>query len=154
MTEFELAKWLFDYDPETGIITRRVSVSSRALRGQTITTKNTQGYLVTRFNGKLVYAHRLAYLWMTGEWPPKIMDHKNRNRQDNRWDNLRAVTYSENLHNKGEYSGVWWAGRDKVWVASIQIDGKKLYLGCSKDRAEAEAIYANKKQTLWPSLIS
>jgi hypothetical protein len=150
ITDYEAVRLLFNYDPETGKLTRKVTVSSRALRGMTVGCKNAAGYLVVRFQGKLHYVHRLAWLWMTGVWPAQVLDHENRNRQDNRWENLRSVTHSANHHNSAPNTRVYCAIRDKVWVASIVSEGKKSYIGSHKDRAVAEKMYADCKAQYLP----
>jgi hypothetical protein len=87
--------------------------------------------------GAQFYAHRLAWLWMTGGWPGKNeIDHINGNTLDNRWDNLRAATHQQNGHNVGlrrnNRSGVkgvsWDAARGK-WYASITMNGRIKSLG-------------------------
>jgi hypothetical protein len=87
---------------------------------------------------------------MTGDWPVEDIDHINRLASDNRWENLRQVTRSVNLHNKQIDSGCYWAARDKVWVASIQVRGVKRHIGQHKDRLIAEAMYAKAKQEYLP----
>ncbi len=64
------------------------------------------------------------------------VDHVNHNTLDNRKENLRLATISENLrnrnkpkNNKSGYKGVSWKSRDKVWAAQIKIGGKSIYLG-------------------------
>lgn len=87
---------------------------------------------------------------MTGEWPEEDIDHVDRNRANNVWENLRAVSRSANLHNKESSSGVYWAARDKVWVASIQVRGFKYHIGQHKQREVAEAMYAKEKERHTP----
>lgn len=58
-----------------------------------------QGYASIRVDGVPQQAHRLAYLYVTGCWPTEDMDHINGVRSDNRWENLRACSRSENMQN-------------------------------------------------------
>lgn len=136
---------LFDYDPETGVVTRRQTTSSRARKGMAVGCKNTHGYLVVNVDRTVHYLHRLIWLWMTGELPEHTIDHVNRDPADNRWENLRHVTCSTNCHNRSIASGVYWAARDKVWVATITINGIKKHIGQHKIRAVAEAMYVREK---------
>jgi hypothetical protein len=87
---------------------------------------------------------------MTGEWPEADVDHINRKPSDNRWNNLRDVSRSDNLHNREVTSGVYWAARDSVWVATISWQGVKQHIGQHADRAVAEAMYAKAKQEYLP----
>lgn len=147
----ERVRKLFNYDPSTGKLTRRMTTSSRAMVGMEVGCRNAAGYLVVNVDGKLHYVHRLAWLWMTGEWPQADIDHINRKKADNRWENLRDAARSDNLHNRPVSSGVYWADRDKVWVATISWQGVKQHIGQHKDRNVAEAMYAKVKQEYLPT---
>jgi len=90
LTQEEL-KQLLRYDPHTGwFIKTNVPLGS--------ITKN--GYLTICIKYKKYYLHRLAFLYMTGTFPPNDVDHKNGNRLDNSWCNLREATRSQNLQNR------------------------------------------------------
>ena len=87
---------------------------------------NREGYVRINVDGTKCRAHRLAYLYMTGEWPPKLMDHINRVKSDNRWANLRPVTEKLNFYNTSDYrnnksgaKGVSWYKNCNKWVAKI-----------------------------------
>lgn len=144
MTDAEQARYYFRYDPDTGVVVRQITVSSRARKGAELCSLSSQGYYVVRFQGKLVLVHRLIWLMQTGDWPAYEIDHINRVKTDNRWCNLRDVTCTINLQNRPiAESGCYWAERDRVWVASTQSFGKKKHIGQSKDKAIAEAMYRN-----------
>ena len=93
-------KEVLRYDPNTGDFTwlvrvgGMVSVGGKAGTGQ-------KGYVRIGIAGKGYQAHRLAFLYMTGKWPTKEVDHANGNRSDNRWQNLREASHSENQCNSG-----------------------------------------------------
>lgn len=93
-------KELFTYDPNTGYFTRNISTkgTNAGERAGTITVK---GYISIGVDGKHYLAHRLAFLYMTGEWPKEHVDHKNEIKIDNTWENLRDCTRSENFKNTG-----------------------------------------------------
>ena len=76
ITQAELRRRL-DYDPETGVFTWRITVNSRAIAGETAGTKNGLGYHQLTLDRKIYLAHRLAWLYMTGEWPKDQIDHRN-----------------------------------------------------------------------------
>jgi hypothetical protein len=81
-----------------------------------------------QINGKTYQAHRLAFLYMTGKFPPDEVDHINHEPSDNRFVNLRQVTRLENLrnqslskNNKSGFTGVSWYGRYSKWVAAKHV---------------------------------
>lgn len=108
---------------------------------------------VVIYIGNIPYrAHRLAWLWMTGNWPTEYIDHINLNKQDNRFFNLRPATRSQNNANKsaipGSASGLKGAHRyragdklGKPWQSSIVVNGRKLYLGQFPTAEQAHAAY-------------
>jgi len=85
---------------------------------------------------------------MTGEWPEADIDHKNGNKADNRFVNLRAVTRTVNSHNrckrndnKSGYKGVSWHKRTSKWVAQIQNAGTRKHLGLFDTPEDAYNVY-------------
>lgn len=85
------------YDKDTGKFFRVVATSSNAKEGYVAGTIDSYGYVVIRVLNKRYKAHRLAYLYETGSFPPDSVDHIDMVKTNNRWDNLRLVTRSENL---------------------------------------------------------
>lgn len=135
-------KEMLDYNPETGVLTWVIS-QGRVKTGDICNSKCRYGYVMVRLNSKKYRAHRLAFLYMTGKWP-EFIDHINHVRDDNRWVNLREVTYQENnrnasisKNNKSGFTGVCWITRDEKWLAKIVINKKPVYLGFYGDRFEA-----------------
>ena len=137
-------KELLHYEPETGVFTWIESTSSRIKIGDIAGNKGVDGYIDIRIYGKLLRAHRLAYLYMTGEWPANHVDHINGIKHCNIWTNLRECTQSQNLlnigmrkNNKSGFKGVSWGNRDKKWRAQAQLNGKHFSLGsyCSPELA-------------------
>jgi len=95
-----------------------------------------KGYIQILINTRLYLGHRLAYLWMTGKWPPVEIDHKDGDPANNAWGNLRAATSSQQKINTGKRSdntsgtkGVWYDKRRSKWIAEIMVDGKKHHIG-------------------------
>ena len=100
-------------------------------------------YWVIRIDGIQYYAHRLAWVYMTGKWPEELIDHKNCKGLDNRWGNLRQANYSHNARNSTGYGklpkGVY---RSKQrFSASITVDRQVIYLGHFKTPDLAHAAY-------------
>lgn len=84
------------YDPASGQFVWLVKSARNIIVGQRAGTRLSTGYILIRINGESYSAHRLAWLYMTGEWPAEHIDHKNRQRDDNRWSNLRKASVSQN----------------------------------------------------------
>lgn len=147
VTQFRL-KDLLHYDPETGEFTWLLTVNSRVPAGRVAgCLDRSVGYWQIRIDGKRYYAHRLAWLYMTGDFPPNQVDHRNRNRLDNRWDNLRAATNGQNGQNSkprgvSKYKGVCWSKSNRKWQAQAQFNGKTHYLGIYDTEEAAAKAYA------------
>lgn len=104
------------------------------------------GYIRIKIDGKLYYGHHLAWLYMTGDWPKDDhqIDHKDQNRSNNKFNNLREIHYTENHFNRSKPStnksgicGVCWCKSTSKWVAHIGKDNKKYFLGRFTDLADA-----------------
>ncbi|WP_312416681.1 HNH endonuclease signature motif containing protein [Shinella sp.] len=131
---------LLDYDPLTGIFRWKISTNSRGKRIQPGDEAGTlkDGYIQIKVFGRVYRAQHLAWLIMTGEWPPVDIDvdHENRNRAYNAWRNLRLATRSQNNMNMGlrsdNKSGQKGVGRRKDtgrWYARVTVDRKIILLG-------------------------
>lgn len=81
------------YDPITGTFTH-LRNHAKVKAGQQAGSLDDRGYRQIVISGKFYYAHRLAWFYMTGEWPVSEVDHKNLEKDDNVWTNLRAATRS------------------------------------------------------------
>ena len=105
-----------------------------------------RGYHVIRVDRVLYGAHRLAWLYVTGEFPGEI-DHINRDRADNRFSNLRACSHAENTRNttlrKDNAAGLKGVHRhyDGRWRASIAHSGRRHHLGVYATPDEAHKAY-------------
>ena len=141
-----------DYDAQTGVMTWRTRTDrdhSWNMRFADEVAGNTMGhgYRCINILGKLHLVHRLAWLWMTGEWPPGNIDHINRDRADNRWCNLRLASASQNAMNSGlreantsGVKGVSWSKSKRRWIAFMTLNGKRRHLGSSTMIEEAKRI--------------
>jgi hypothetical protein len=110
------------------------------------------GYIIIRIDNVLYLAHRLAWLYMTGSWPPAQIDHINRSRADNRWENLRAVSNTENAwnrtapSNKSGFTGV--RRENNKWLAEIKVNYKPIRLGLFETPEAAHTAYLEAKRKL------
>src|SRR5216683_4946120 len=126
---------ILHYNPETGIFTwisPRPKVKLYSIAGGI----DDCGYIKIRIDGKKYLAHRLAHLYMTGIWPENEIDHEDLNRANNKWNNIRKATRSQNFGNQRKYSnntsgikGVCWDKQQNKWIAQIQINNKQIKLG-------------------------
>ena len=124
ITQKEL-KELLHYDPGTGVfVWKNIITANQKKNGDVAGGYDDKGYIKIRINYKHYLAHRLAWLYVYGEWPSKHLDHINRNPSDNRISNLREATHLENNKNASKrkdntsgYKGVNWHARNKKWIA-------------------------------------
>ena len=88
------------------------------------------GYCVVTASGKKYLGHRLAFYYMTGEWPKGDVDHIDHNRANNKWDNLRIVTRQENLKNcrrqKNNKSGITGVFKTKTGIYQVSLGAQAL----------------------------
>ena len=133
----ERLRAVLNYNPETGkfewvkhLTPRSTLGFGRGRRGQVGTIsrwKKSQkmiAYRVIGIDNRLYHAHRIAWLWMTGEWPNGEVDHINRDPLDNRWSNLRDVTRKENEANKN-HKRISWNTKDKRWVVHYSFEKRE-----------------------------
>ena len=146
---------LLAYDPATGIFTWRVSRGGA--KGRAAGHLDRDGYLRVMIDGAQYYAHRLAWLYMTGEWPANQMDHKNGETGDNRFVNLREATRSQNQKNvrthrdnASGFKGVVLDKPNKRWRAKIDHAGRTHFLGYFATAAEAHAAYCKAAKDIDP----
>ena len=150
ITQSEL-KEVLDYNPDTGVFTWIKSTTRRVKTGDVAGSKNNRRYINIRVNKKQYLAHRLAYLYMTGNFPENFIDHINHIKDDNRWANLRDATNSQNQanqlkrkNNKSGYKGVAYYKRDKKWHARIMYMKKRIHIGYYTTPEEAYEAYKKK----------
>lgn len=139
---------LLDYDPKTGLFTWRSRRNWRAPAGSIAGCVNQSGYRHIIIDGVEHKAHRLALFWMEGAWPDGDVDHRNGVTDDNRYLNLRPATKSQNIansklrrDNKSGFKGVCLEPSTGKWMANINKDKKRHYLGLFSTPEEAHAAY-------------
>jgi len=152
---------LLAYDPIKGEFRWRIGRKGAPM-GALAGGKTSHGYInigVDRTGQH--YAHRLAWLYMNGEWPTCEIDHINGNRTDNRWSNLRGVSSTVNKqnkrrpqsNNKSGFLGVSLKSSRKTgprkWLAQIALPGgKRKAIGTFKTPEEAHEAYLKAKRLL------
>lgn len=148
-------KEVLHYDADTGLFTR---FPVKGIRGRHCVGSIPRGYLIIGVDHKIYRAHRLAWLYVYGEWPNDEIDHINGDKVDNRISNLRGATRAQNLQNiskansnsKSGLRGIRWDSRNNKWRAAIQVEGKSKHLGCFDQAEQAHAVYIEAKRTLHP----
>jgi hypothetical protein len=146
---------LLAYDSGTGDFTWRVS-RSHATPGKRAGCIRNRGYLQICVDYGVYRAHRLAWLYVFGEWPDGELDHINGDPADNRLCNLRLATHQQNLrnarrprHNTSGFKGVSFRHGRGTWHASIKTGGKPRHLGDFSTAVEAHAAYCAAAQELF-----
>ncbi len=152
----EYLRSVLHYEPETGIFTWKVRTANRVKVGDVAGCPDGRGYLQIRVQSRKYQAHRLAWLYVYGEWPKDQLDHINRIRTDNRISNLREVTNKQNLQNAGKrsnntsgHSGVRWYRQSSKWVACITHNYKRIHLGFFATIEEAIAARKAAEKLYW-----
>lgn len=113
------------------------------------------GYLGLCINNKTYYAHKLAWLYFYKEFPSKKIDHINGNKHDNRIENIRLSTNSQNQqnlkkalkNNKSKLLGVH-ARNNGTFYSCIKLNGKSIHLGTFKSKIDAHNAYLDKKREI------
>lgn len=137
-----------EYIPETGCFLRKRHTSRRNVGERAGGVSKGDGYRRISIRGIAYMEHRLAFLYMTGKWPQFIVDHINGIRDDNRWCNLRHVTWSINnavrqtqSNNTSGFRGVS-LHRSGRWRASLVMNNRQVYHKLFSTKEEAAAAYA------------
>lgn len=139
---YEYLSAAIKYDPETGHL--------YSTHGNRVGYKCKDGYMqVTLPDGSQRKSHRIAWMLMTGSYPNQLIDHIDGDKTNNKWNNLRSVTYSQNGMNSKHRSsntsgskGVSFCKQYGKWEAYIWRDNKKHNLGYYDDKSSAAAAYA------------
>ena len=142
-----LKKYL-DYDPETGIFKWKISNSNTVKIGDVAGYLRPDRYIQIKLLNKKYLAHRLAWLYINGKFPENQTDHINGVKNDNRIDNLRAVTNAENHRNRAMpkrntsgFIGVSWHKRYQNWQVIIQQTSYGYFKSKLDAVAKAEKVY-------------
>jgi HNH endonuclease len=144
ITALELRERL-QYDPNTGLWVW-LKTPRKGFEGKPAGSIDAYGYRCIKIDGQSYKASRLAYLYMTGEWPEEEMDHIDRTPWNDAWHNLRPATVSENRQNRQMRTdnnsgaiGVFWNEARKKW----QVQVNKIHVGLYDDFDEAVAARDN-----------
>lgn len=152
----EQLREVLDYDADTGIFTWKKLRPGGLEPGMAAGSPDNRGYMRISVLNRRYKAHRLAWLYVYGEWPPDCVDHINGVKGDNRIINLRLASRSQNNANRPAYSnnasgikGVYWEPRRKRWSAQITLNGKKELLGLFREKHAAADAYMEAAKRLF-----
>lgn len=149
---------VLSYDPATGVFARLVDANNRCKAGSKVGTPGTNGYVLISVDSKRYKAHRLAWLYMTGEWPAQLIDHANGTTSDNSWVNLREATRSQNGANSkvsrskakaSPYKGVYLDRKLNKWMAQVSPNGKRITIGRFSTPEQARDAYNDKAREVF-----
>ena len=151
----DLLNELFTYDKDTGdLIWKESRANGKVKKGDIAGSVDSKGYIILDINYKKCRAHRLVFLMHKG-YLPKTIDHINGNPSDNRIENLRAATTSQNLYNKklgsnntSGFKGVSWISHKKKWRGSVYLEGKYIHLGYHNTPEEADKVVRAAREEL------
>jgi hypothetical protein len=154
LTQSRLKEMVY-YNPETGDfiwIGHRYNSRNGSIAGFI----HSEGYRNIKIDNVIYYAHRLAWLYVYGKHPSKQIDHINCVKDDNRIDNLREASPSENMqnmvtsysNNKQGILGVCFQKKMGKFQAQIMKYGKNKYLGCFYTKEEAHKAYLEAKSKI------
>lgn len=150
-------KEVLSYDSATGIFTWLVNRRGPVKAGDAAGAVFGDSYVQIKIDGGQYRGHRLAWLYVTGNWPENHIDHRDQNKQNNAWANLREATPAENQQNMSKAfanssSGLIGAAtrKNRKFTAAIRSGGKQINLGSFKTAEEAHAAYLKAKRELHP----
>lgn len=145
LPSIERLREVFSYDPETGLLYRRLKGHVRMKPTGSVARK---GYLLVSVDDQRFFAHRVMWAMHHGEWPENYIDHINCDTSDNRIVNLRPATKAQNNHNRGKtarntsgYKGVYWNKVAQRWFSIGNVGGKRKYLGLYDKPEDASEAY-------------
>jgi hypothetical protein len=142
--EINLLNELFEY--KDGFLYRKITRSSRAIKGEIAGRLHPNGYRYVSINKKKYLEHRIIFA-LHYNFFPETVDHIDLNKSNNKIKNLRAATHQENCYNRpirkdnsSGVAGVNWSKVYKKWVVRITVNGKRKFLGRFSDLQVAKTI--------------
>lgn len=138
---------LFDYHEDGYLIWRRNQGYNKT-KGRRAGVLEYHGYSRVRVYKKSYAEHRLIWMWHYGTVPSMDLDHIDRNRSNNRIENLRLASRARNNQNStkrkntsSRWKGVSWAKHVRKWHAYLNTENGRLQLGYFDKEVDAAAAY-------------
>lgn len=152
----EHLKEILEYKPDTGHFIWKKPGSNRARIGGVAGWADGVGYKRIRLAKKDYKVHRLAWFYMTGQWPENQIDHIDGNGFNNSWQNLREATNKQNQENlplkktnTSGYRGVYFEKKSKKWIVQIRHNRQSFYWCGFETIEEAAKVAAEKRAELF-----
>lgn len=153
----ERLRELLDYNPVNGVFTWKDPCPQGRRVGDVAGSPDCKdGYWKIGLDMRQYRSARLAWLYMTGEWPEGVIDHINGDPADDRFANLRPASQLDNRansavssHNTSGFKGVNFHKRVGRWRATIQREKKHIHIGYFDSAEEAHAAYMKKASELF-----
>lgn len=144
------------YDPLSGILTWKNN-RSNMIQGSIAGSINGSGYKTITINSKTFRIQRIIWIMMFGHIPEGFfIDHINGNPLDNRLENLRLATNSQNQQNRpapknntSGYRGVTWHKSANKWMARICYKRKRITIGLFDNAEDAYKAYKEKAKNIF-----
>jgi len=147
---------LLEYDQDTGEFRWRVTRKPNIREGEVAGFHARSQYWVIHIDGRNYRAHQLAWLYVNGEWGRPVIDHCDGDPLNNRWDNLRLASHTNNAANRPRlprntsgFKGVSFDRRRGDWMAQITKEGRRYFIGRFATAEEAHAAYVAKARELF-----
>lgn len=146
----EHLRQIVHYDPDTGILTWRRAPPNSKKKAQIgdVAGWEAKGRIVLTIDGRNYQAGPLIWLYMTGEWPIGLIDHKDNVGINNRWLNFREADRHQNAanskrqsNNRSGLKGVSWSRAANKWLGRINVHRKPIHLGVFDCKAAAHFAY-------------
>lgn len=151
----ERVRALLDYDAETGVFKWRSPGMGRSA-GLRAGSVSKIGYVYIAVDGRKQLAHRLAWLWMTGAFPNGPIDHRDGQRANNKFSNLReadaflnGANMPRHKRNTTGFKGVVKVEGCNSWTARIKAFGENRYIGSFNSPQAAHAAYCEAARSLF-----
>jgi hypothetical protein len=144
----ERLRALFHYNSENGHFTRRQRTATRTKLNERAGSTTPRGYRMLKIDRRSYQEHRLAWLYVYGQWPQGELDHADNDRSNNAIANIRPASRKENCFNQGKrqhntsgYKGVSWHAGIRKWRARIAVESGRRHLGFFASVEDAARAY-------------
>lgn len=151
---------ILHYCPESGVFTWVDPKPNQVKLGSVAGCVNMDGYRHIQISRRFYKASHLAWFYMNGVWPARLIDHKNCIRSDDSYENLREADYRQNSANRkissnntSGYKGVSFGKDRNLWRAQIMIRDKTIHLGSHKTAELAHEAYCKAAAELFEEFV-